>query len=487
MRTGDLKTTYYVLDAQGNAMSNYSFTTRPTDAKANKLVLQERNIYGSKRVGIEQLQLVVAEPAYVTPDSRWEDVWELPAYTPISMRDYHWSWYKNRPSVPVSTYKQEIGDKRYELANHLGNVLNVVTDRKLPVDIPLTANSPQGDGIVDYFTADVVSYSDYLPFGQVMPNRHGYTGAKYRYGFQDQEVDDELKGEDNSVNFEFRMYDPRIGRFFTIDPLTRKYPHNGPYNFSENRVIDGIELEGKEVTSTGKVKIPSFSGGEGTYVIVYTAKLKLVVADDVDKEVFNSAQLDNAIKEAENVLSKNEDGTGTFENPKMIFVFEIDNSSPLVLKINNQVQSGYYKNDDGTDDLSNPKYVAGKTNWNEKNSSQQGEIQVATQISTGYEPRSIVQIGRTIAHELCHRLGLDHPWGISENSTDPQRDIRQLHKNEADVDYGENDNNVIKNLMNSDANPNRALKSTDKKAPGTSLTQGQRISIEQKVQSEQKK
>jgi len=36
--------------------------------------------------------------------------------------------------------QQVIGDKSYELANHLGNVLNVVTDRKLPVDIPLTTN-----------------------------------------------------------------------------------------------------------------------------------------------------------------------------------------------------------------------------------------------------------------------------------------------------------------------------------------------------------
>lgn len=240
MRTGDLKTTYYVLDAQGNAMSNYSFTTRPTDAKANKLVLQERNIYGSKRVGIEQLQLVVAEPAYVTPDSRWEDVWELPAYTPISMRDYHWSWYKNRPSVPVSTYKQEIGDKRYELANHLGNVLNVVTDRKLPVDIPLTANSPQGDGIVDYFTADVVSYSDYLPFGMLMPGRNS-NSADYDFGFNGMRKDNEIKGIGNSLDFGARIYDPRIGRWLSVDPLESKYPYLSPFTFGNNNPIFFID------------------------------------------------------------------------------------------------------------------------------------------------------------------------------------------------------------------------------------------------------
>jgi hypothetical protein len=42
------------------------------------------------------------------------------------------------------------------------------------------------------------------------------------------------------------MHDPRVGRFFAIDPLFRKYPHNSPYAFSENRVIDAIEFEGLE-------------------------------------------------------------------------------------------------------------------------------------------------------------------------------------------------------------------------------------------------
>src|SRR5690554_3300390 len=70
--------------------------------------------------------------------------------------------------------------------------------------------------------------------------------GSYRYGFQGQEKDDEVKGNGNSVNYKYRMHDPRVGRFFAVDPLASKYPHNGPYNFSENRVIDCIELEGLE-------------------------------------------------------------------------------------------------------------------------------------------------------------------------------------------------------------------------------------------------
>ncbi len=42
------------------------------------------------------------------------------------------------------------------------------------------------------------------------------------------------------------MYDPRVGRFFAVDPLAGKYPWYTPYQFSGNKVIQAIELEGLE-------------------------------------------------------------------------------------------------------------------------------------------------------------------------------------------------------------------------------------------------
>ena len=82
----------------------------------------------------------------------------------------------------------------------------------------------------------------------LVPNRHGSSNS-YRYGFQGQEKDNEIKGEGNSINFKCRMHDPRIGRFFATDPLEPQYPWNSPYSFSENNVIDAIELEGLEKLS----------------------------------------------------------------------------------------------------------------------------------------------------------------------------------------------------------------------------------------------
>ena len=66
------------------------------------------------------------------------------------------------------------------------------------------------------------------------------------YSFQGQEHDNEVKCEGNSVNYKYRMCDPRVGRFFAVDKLSSLYPYYTPYSFSGNRVVDAIELEGLE-------------------------------------------------------------------------------------------------------------------------------------------------------------------------------------------------------------------------------------------------
>lgn len=67
-------------------------------------------------------------------------------------------------------------------------------------------------------------------------------------------MDDELKGEGNSYAFTYRFHDPRVGRFFTVDPLTHKYPWYSPYSFAGNKVTYAIDIEGLEeyVVTTNK-------------------------------------------------------------------------------------------------------------------------------------------------------------------------------------------------------------------------------------------
>jgi len=68
----------------------------------------------------------------------------------------------------------------------------------------------------------------------------------YRFGFNGQEGDDEVSGEGYSYAFSFRMYDPRLGRFMSVDPLFPKYPWWSPYHFAANMPIAASDLEGLE-------------------------------------------------------------------------------------------------------------------------------------------------------------------------------------------------------------------------------------------------
>lgn len=74
------------------------------------------------------------------------------------------------------------------------------------------------------------------------------------------------------------MHDPRLGRFFAIDPLAGKYPFYTPYAFSGNRVIDAIELEGLEPLTQQNINNGTFRPAfrinlpDGNNIIIYQTK-----------------------------------------------------------------------------------------------------------------------------------------------------------------------------------------------------------------------
>ncbi|KGO94608.1 RHS repeat-associated core domain-containing protein [Flavobacterium subsaxonicum] len=81
----------------------------------------------------------------------------------------------------------------------------------------------------------------------LVPNRHANT-PDYRYGFQGQEMDDEVKGEGNNYDFGARMYDPRVGRWFSPDPFTAKSADWTPYRFAFNNPLRFIDKDGNYET-----------------------------------------------------------------------------------------------------------------------------------------------------------------------------------------------------------------------------------------------
>ncbi len=76
----------------------------------------------------------------------------------------------------------------------------------------------------------------------MMPGRQYTVTNGYRYGFNGKENDNETSTQD----YGFRIYNPALGKFLSVDPLTKDYPWNSTYAFAENDVIRSIDLEGRE-------------------------------------------------------------------------------------------------------------------------------------------------------------------------------------------------------------------------------------------------
>jgi RHS repeat-associated protein len=157
-----------------------------------------------------------------------------------------------RPGSGISTVAADavtnptrtVGDKNYELSNHLGNVMVVVTDKKIGV----STTSPTTDA--EYYLADVLSSQDYYSFGATMPGR-GFNITATDRGFNGKREDNEIYGEGNALDFGARMYDPRLGRFMRTDPAHSGFSFETPYSFAGNTPIQAIDREGESIYFVG--------------------------------------------------------------------------------------------------------------------------------------------------------------------------------------------------------------------------------------------
>ena len=79
-----------------------------------------------------------------------------------------------------------------------------------------------------------------------MPGRKYQASSGYRYGFNGKENDNEVKAAGNQQDYGMRIYDTRIGKFLSVDPLMGEYPMLTPYQFASNTPIQAIDLDGLE-------------------------------------------------------------------------------------------------------------------------------------------------------------------------------------------------------------------------------------------------
>ncbi len=123
----------------------------------------------------------------------------------------------------------------------------------------------------------------------------------YRYGFNGKENDNEVKGgSGNQIDFGARVYDSRIGRFLSLDPLQKKYPGESNYAFVSNNPVIYADADGRD-----KIITITIINKDGTMLQIQR----------VDKNYFNYSH--------ENAYS----GLGYFYKSSVVQHLIIDNRS----------------------------------------------------------------------------------------------------------------------------------------------------------------
>jgi RHS repeat-associated protein len=204
-------TTIYVRDATGNVVSVY------VKKAGQSIALTESHLYGSSRLGMATQHNV--------PD------------TSVALNGGFGVGIK-------STFTR--GEKILELSNHLSNVLVTITDRRIQVSA--------GGITVDSYAADVMSATDYYPFGMPMPGRN-YQSGNYAYGYGGKRKDNEFYGEGNAYDFGERIQDPRLGRWLSLDKLQAKYPSLSPFAYCANTPISAHDPDGRLIIFIGGLRL----------------------------------------------------------------------------------------------------------------------------------------------------------------------------------------------------------------------------------------
>ena len=74
----------------------------------------------------------------------------------------------------------------------------------------------------------------------------------YRYFFNGQEGDNEVFGEVAKFGYEFRQYDSRLGRWWSVDPKWSEYPGISPFVFCNGSPVMMADLKGEEAWEPDK-------------------------------------------------------------------------------------------------------------------------------------------------------------------------------------------------------------------------------------------
>ncbi len=147
----------------------------------DEFFLAEHHLYGSSRLGTKGYWQKEYNLKYIPGDAAHNQ-----ANLDASAFNYRRPWYSKVYNAMIEMqhtrpYGNEhteqlysnrlLGQKKYEISNHLGNVLAVVSDKEVDVPLnPITASSTSPEPLLEKKSGLYAAY-DYYPFGMLMPDR----------------------------------------------------------------------------------------------------------------------------------------------------------------------------------------------------------------------------------------------------------------------------------------------------------------------------
>jgi len=139
------------------------------------------------------------------------------------------------PPVDANNFSRTLGNKHYNLSNHLGNVLAIVSDKKIP----------RGNGTTIFYNEpEILSAVDYSVGGMLMPGRQ-FNSTDYRYGYnKGSEKDDEISGAGNHFTTFYREGDTRLLTWWSVDPEADEQPWQSPYSYMDGNPIKNNDPDG---------------------------------------------------------------------------------------------------------------------------------------------------------------------------------------------------------------------------------------------------
>ena len=155
---------------------------------------------------------------------------------------------------------------------------------------------------VSGFRVPIRNTADYSPFGVQLDGRT-IQGDFYRQGFNGMEKDDEVKGGGNSYDFGARMYDARVGRWLSVDPLASEFSFESNYCFTSNNPIYFID-------GNGEFKIPIHIEITLTALATIRPLNYFLIVNDINKTIEQTLnfETEKALEKIENI------GKNTKEN-----------------------------------------------------------------------------------------------------------------------------------------------------------------------------